>query len=73
MLEMSSCHGNCDTCSVVRTVIDTRGQEDITSVMSLQKSVEQQDETLPAVVELPVVYSVSKKRNGLVGKLVGGK
>jgi hypothetical protein len=47
--------------------------------MMVQEEVVQevaQEETLPAVIEIsetPVVYTVSKKRNGLVGKLVGGK
>lgn len=89
MLDISTCHGNCETCSVKRTVVDIRENsmtrsvsmtEEVQAVpMMVQEEVVQevaQEETLPAVIEIsetPVVYTVSKKRNGLVGKLVGGK
>lgn len=89
MLDISICHGNCETCSVKRTVVDIRENnmtrsvvmtEDVQTVpMMVQEEIVQevaQVETLPAVVEIsetPVVYTVKKKKNSLVGKLIGGK
>ena len=85
MLDISTCHGNCETCSVKRTVVDIRENntarsvsmtEEVQAVPMLVQEEVVQEETLPAVIEIsetPVVYTVSKKRNGLVGKLVGGK